>query len=73
MALRDALKSATPAAISTAQTALIANENQLVSALSEHGGLQTRIEAAQSQQRDRAGNLESLVSGETDIPLLSEV
>jgi flagellar hook-associated protein 3 FlgL len=69
VALRDALTAANPVAVSAAQTGLIASEDNLVSALAEHGGVQTRIEANQAQQRDRADNLESLVSRETDADL----
>jgi flagellar hook-associated protein 3 FlgL len=73
IALRDALTAGDPAAITTAQTGLIAGEDMLVSALAEHGGLQTRIEANQSQQQQRADNLESLVAGETDADLPSTI
>lgn len=73
IALRDALASGDSTAITTAQTGLIAGEDMLVSALAEHGGLQTRIEANQSQQQDRADNLQSLVSGETDVDLPSTI
>jgi flagellar hook-associated protein 3 FlgL len=69
VALRDALTANNIAGVSTAQSGLIAGEDNLVSALAEHGGLQTRIEANQSQQKDRADNLESLVSKETDADL----
>lgn len=70
VALRDGLAAGNPTAVSGAQQSLLANENQLVSALAEHGGIQTRIEAAQVAQRDRGDDLEKLVSGEadTDIP-----
>jgi flagellar hook-associated protein 3 FlgL len=73
VALRDALDGANPTAIATAQGALLANENQIVSALAEHGGVQTRIEATQSQLQDRVDNLESLVSGETDTDVPSTI
>lgn len=73
VALRDALTAGNTTAIVTAQTGLIQGEDLLVSALAEHGGLQVRIEANQSQQRDRADNLESLVSSETDADLPSTI
>ena len=73
IALRDALSAGDSPAITSAQDGLIAGEDMLVSALAEHGGLQTRIEANQSQQQDRADNLESLVAGETDADLPSTI
>jgi flagellar hook-associated protein 3 FlgL len=69
VALRDALTANDTAGINAAQTGLVAGEDSLVSSLAEHGGLQTRIEANQAQQRDRADNLSSLVSKETDADL----
>ncbi len=69
VALRDALNANAPAAIATAQQALLDGENALVSGLAEHGGVQTRIEAAQSQQQDTTTSLGRLVSAETDTDL----
>jgi flagellar hook-associated protein 3 FlgL len=71
--LRDALNAGNAAAVTAAQPALIASEDKLVSALAEHGGIQSRIEANQSQQKDRATDLEKLVSGETDADLPSTI
>jgi flagellar hook-associated protein 3 FlgL len=69
VALRDALEAGDTAGVSTAQTALIGSEDMIVSSLAEHGGIQTRIEANRSQLLERASNLESLVSSETDADL----
>lgn len=69
IALRDSLTANNPAAVTTTQTQLIASEDLLVSALAEHGGIQTRIEAAQSQLADRDLSLQSLVSSETEADL----
>ncbi len=69
VALRDALTTNNTAGVSAAQTGLLSGEDNLVSALAEHGGIQSRIEANQAQQKDRADNLESLVSNETDADL----
>lgn len=69
IALRDALSAANTSAVQTAQSGLIGAEDLLVSAIAEHGGVQTRIEANQAQQRDRADNLEELVSSETDADM----
>lgn len=69
IALRDGLAAADSAAISAAQTGLIATEDEFVSALGENAGIQTRIEASQAQQKDLAASLASLVSRETDADL----
>jgi flagellar hook-associated protein 3 FlgL len=73
VALRDALTANNGPAVTTAQTGLIAAEDMLVSALAEHGGVQTRIEANRAQLLDRADNLEALVSSETDLDLPSTI
>jgi flagellar hook-associated protein 3 FlgL len=67
--LRDALRTNNAAGVDTAQTALLASEDNLISALADHGGVQLRIEIAETQQRNRADNLEQLLSGETDADL----
>lgn len=69
VSLRDALSANNTAAIASAQTGLIAGEDKLVSALAEHGGVQTRIEASRAQLLDRSDSLESLVSAEADIDM----
>jgi flagellar hook-associated protein 3 FlgL len=69
VALRDALTANDTAAVTTAQSGLIASEDMLVSSLAEHGGVQTRIEANRSQLLDRVDNLESLISSEADVDL----
>ena len=69
ISLRDSLTANNPVAVTATQTDLIASEDLLVSALAEHGGIQTRIEAAQSQLADRDLSLQGLVSGETEADL----
>ncbi len=69
ISLRDSLAANNPVAVSASQTNLLASEDILVSALAEHGGIQTRIEAAQSQLADRDLSLQSLVSSETEADL----
>lgn len=71
--LRDALAANDSAAVSAVQGGLIAAEDELVAALAEHGGVQTRIEANRTQQQQRADNLEALVSAETDADLPSTI
>lgn len=73
VALRDALNAGDPTAVGAAATAMAPAEDMLVSALAEHGGMQARIEANQSQQKDRGTDLEKLVSDEVDADLPSTV
>jgi len=73
VALRDALNSGNGATIQSTQTALMSNEDQLVSAIAENGGVQSRIEATQSQQQDQSTNLTKLVSNETDVDMPSTI
>lgn len=73
VALRDALNSGDPAAVSALQVGLTATEDTLVFAVAESAGMQTRIEASQSQQSDRLTSLDALVSGEIDADLPSTI
>lgn len=73
IALRDALTANNPAAVTTSQAGLLVSEDLFVSALAEHGGVQTRIEANRAQLLDRVENIESLVSAETDADLPSTI
>ncbi|MEO7600302.1 MAG: flagellin [Opitutus sp.] len=67
--LRDALTSTDVAAVRAAQPALLDGENVIIAAMADSGGIQTRIEAAQSQQLDRTMGLEKLVSNESSVDL----
>lgn len=69
VALRDALAVNNTSAVTAAQTTLISDEDTLVSSLAQHGGIQTRIEAVQNQQKTIADNLDAAVSAETDVDL----
>lgn len=69
VALRNALTAGNVPSIQAAGSGLVTAEDNLVSALAEHGGVQTRIEANKSQQQDRADDLASLVSSETEADL----
>jgi flagellar hook-associated protein 3 FlgL len=73
VALRDALSANNTAGVTGAQTGLVASEDNIVSALAEHGGVQTRIQANRAQQQDRADSLESLVASEVDADLPSTI
>ncbi len=73
VALRDSLTSGGGAATTAVQSDLLSTEDLLVSSLAEHGAIQTRIELNQSQQKDRAASLESLVSADADADLPSTI
>lgn len=73
VALRDALRSGDSTAIQSAQSDLVATEDVLVDSLSEHGAIQMRVEVNQTQQKERATNLEKLVSAEADGDLPSTI
>ncbi len=70
VALRGALSAGLPSAVAAVQPGLVASENLLVSSLAQAGGVQTRIEASQTQQTDRTTSLDGLISSEieTDLP-----
>ena len=59
--------------VTTAQANLITTEDLLVASIAEHGGVQTRIQATQSQLTDRAVGLQSRVSRETEADLPSTI
>lgn len=69
VALRDALNTTTSTSVAAVQPSLETSENLLVNALSEQGAIQLRIEVAQSQQDNRATNIEALISKMTDADM----
>lgn len=73
VSLRDSLRAGNTATIQAAQANLLTSEDVLVDALSEHGAVQMRIEVNQTQQKERAENLEKLVSSEADGDLPSAI
>ena len=73
VAMRDALRTGNTASVQGAQSNLLTSEDLLVDALSEHGAVQMRIEVNQTQQKERADNLEKLVSAEADGDLPSAI
>lgn len=72
-ALRDALRAGDGAAITATREQLIATEDVFVDALAEQGAVQMRIEVNQDLQKDRADNLEQLVSADTDDDLATTI
>ena len=73
VALRDALNAGDISAVRTTQPDLTTAEDIIIGAMADNGGIQTRIEAAQSQQQDRATGLESLISDESSVDLPSTI
>jgi flagellar hook-associated protein 3 FlgL len=73
IALRDALNGGSVTGVTTSQSSLATSEDVLISTIADNGGVQTRIEASQSQQTDRTTSLDSLISGETDADLPSTI
>jgi len=77
--LRDALKAGDKTAVTTANEKLIGSntvpgdEAKLLSALSEQGAIQTRIEISNKQREERLDNLESLISDEVDVDLAESI
>ena len=71
--LRDSLANGDIDAVRAAQPGLETSENVIIAAMADSGGIQTRIEAAQSQQQDRTMALESLVSSESSVDLPTTV
>jgi flagellar hook-associated protein 3 FlgL len=69
IALRDALNSGDTGAVNATQAGLTDSGNLIISAIAETGGVQTRIEAAQSDLQSRSATLDTLISNEdsTDI------
>lgn len=72
-ALRDALRAGDGTAITATREQLIATEDVFVDALAEQGAVQMRIEVNQDLQKDRADNLEQLVSADTDDDLATTI
>lgn len=73
VALRDALDANDGAAVAAAGTGLEASTDPLLSAISENGAIQLRIQIAETQQTTRADSLERLASSEADADLPSTV
>ena len=69
VSLRDALNSGDSTAVSNTQAGLTDGENVITSAIATNGGIQTRIQAAQSDQTSQVTNLQSDISSVVDADL----
>ncbi len=73
VALRDALNSGNTSTVSNTQSGLSSSEDMIVSAIGTNGGVQTRIQAAQTLQKSATTNLQSVLSSKVDADLPSTV
>lgn len=73
VALRDALNANDTAAVSAAGAAIETATDPIVSAISQNGAVQLRIQVAGSQQGARADGLEKLASSEADVDMAATV
>jgi flagellar hook-associated protein 3 FlgL len=73
VALRDALNTNNSAGVTTAQTALIASEDVLVSAISEQGAIQMRIDVNKVQAEMLGSNLDSVISTDTGTDMAAAI
>ncbi len=73
IALRTALTANDTTAVAATQAGLTTGEDALVSAIANNGGVQTRIEAAQSEATDRQTNLSSLISDDASADMPSTI
>jgi len=69
VSLRDALNNGDTTAVTAAQGSLETDGDNLTSAIATNGGVQDRIEAAQTQQTSNTTNLQSDLSAEVDVDL----
>ena len=69
VSLRDALNSGSTAAVTATQAGLTNDENVITSAIATNGGIQTRIEAAQTDQTAQTTNLQGDLASVVDADL----
>jgi flagellar hook-associated protein 3 FlgL len=67
--LRDSLNSGSTASVSAVGAGLTTGENTLVTAIATNGGIQTRIQAAQTEQTSQTTNLQTDLSSDVDANL----
>jgi flagellar hook-associated protein 3 FlgL len=69
ISLRDALNSGDTTAVAATQTGLADGENTIVSAIATNGGIQSRIEAAQTENQSETTNLQTSMSADVSADL----
>ena len=73
VAMRDALKSGSTAAVQAAQPALTASEDHILGSVATIGTTQTRLEGNRTQMESRFTELEELTSKDTDADLSNTI
>jgi flagellar hook-associated protein 3 FlgL len=73
VSLRNALNGGSTAAVSGVQAGLGAGENVIVTAIATNGGMQTRIQAAQTEQTSQTTSLQTDLSSVVDADLPSTI
>jgi flagellar hook-associated protein 3 FlgL len=69
VALRDGLNNGDTTAVASSNTGLANGEDTIVSAIATNGGVQTRIQAQQTEQTSQTTNLQSDLSTDVDADL----
>jgi len=69
--LRNAMQTGDSTAVSNVTPAITSGEDNLINAMGEQGALQTRINAAQTEQTQQFQNLQGQISNETSADLAS--
>jgi flagellar hook-associated protein 3 FlgL len=73
VALRDGLNSGDTTAVSASNAGLATGENTLVTAIATNGGVQSRIQAAQTEQTSQTTNLQTDLASDVDANLPTTV
>jgi flagellar hook-associated protein 3 FlgL len=73
ISLRDALNSGDTTAVAATQAGLTAGENTIVGAIATNGGMQSRIEAAQTEDTSESTNLQTSMSADVSADLPTTV
>jgi flagellar hook-associated protein 3 FlgL len=73
ISLRDALNNGDTTAVAATQAGLTDGENTIVSAIATNGGMQSRIEAAQTEDTSETTNLQTSMSADVSADLPTTV
>ena len=69
VSLRNALQAGDTTTVQSLRSSLTNSEDMLVSAISDVGAVQTRIQVAQAQNKDRTNNISTLMAGEAEVSM----
>jgi flagellar hook-associated protein 3 FlgL len=73
VALRDALATGNNTTVVAMNTTMVGNEDTFINAIGTVAAVQTRIESNQAQLTSRAGDLQRLISGDTDADMATSM